>query len=113
MKLNKLKEINIPDAENIIFFSDAHLGNQPYRFEKEREEVLISFIQQIAKKTKNIFILGDLFDFWFEYNSSIYKRYIRILSELMNFTDNNIKVHYLVGNHDFWMKNLFKDFFKT
>lgn len=112
MKLNKLKEITVPDTDNIIFFSDAHLGNQPYRFEKEREEVLISFIQEISKKTKHIFILGDLFDFWFEYNSSIYKRYIRILSELMNFTDNNIKVHYLVGNHDFWMKNLFKDFFK-
>ena len=110
-KLKSDTSIVIPEKEKIILFSDAHLGNQPYRLEREREEFLIKFIQKISKETKYIFILGDLFDFWFEYDSSIYKRYIRILSELMAFKDNNVKVHYLVGNHDFWMKDLFKKYY--
>ncbi|MDD3626062.1 MAG: UDP-2,3-diacylglucosamine diphosphatase [bacterium] len=110
-KPKNLAEIWIPEDKKIFFFSDAHLGNQPYHLEKSREEKLISFIQKISKETEYVFILGDLFDFWFEYNKSIYKRYIRILSELMAFTDNNINVNYLVGNHDFWMKDLFKKFF--
>lgn len=106
------KTIQISSNKKIYFFSDAHLGNQAYYLEKAREEKLISFISKISKDADYIFILGDLFDFWFEYKTSIYKRYIRILSELMRFTDNKIQVHYLVGNHDFWMRNLFTKYFK-
>lgn len=92
-----------------FFFSDVHLGLGPKEEEKAKEERLLAFLAQIRPATATLFIVGDLFDFWFDYKTVIPRGFHRTLSALQEFTDNGIPVHYLVGNHDCWMG----DFFET
>lgn len=91
------------------FISDIHLGLGPRMEEKAKEERLLSFLQYILPFAEMLVIVGDLFDFWFEYKTVIPKGFHRTLAALQEFTDRNIPVHYLVGNHDFWVG----DFFET
>ncbi len=91
------------------FFSDVHLGLGTRSSEKLKEDRLLGFLKSILPETNSLFILGDLFDFWFEYRTVIPKGFHRTLAALQEFTDRGVKVHYLAGNHDFWMG----DFFQT
>jgi len=91
------------------FISDIHLGLGAPEKEKAKEERLLSFLRSILPSTDTLFIVGDLFDFWFEYKTVIPKGFHRTLAALQEFTDRGITVHYLAGNHDFWMG----DFFQT
>jgi len=90
-----------------FFISDAHLGLGDSRQEKRKEDRLLSFLRFIRPAAKGLFILGDLFDFWFEYATVIPKGYHRTLAALQEFTDGGIPVHYLEGNHDFWIRDFF------
>lgn len=91
------------------FFSDVHLGLGSPEHEKAKENRLLAFLKNILPTTSQLFILGDLFDFWFEYKTVIPKGFHRTLTALQEFTDAGATVHYLAGNHDFWMG----DFFRT
>ncbi|MBM2841144.1 MAG: UDP-2,3-diacylglucosamine diphosphatase [Bacteroidetes bacterium] len=91
------------------FFSDVHLGLQSREVEKQKENRLLGFLKSILPTCDHLFIVGDLFDFWFEYKTVIPKGFHRTLAALQEFTDCGAKVHYLAGNHDFWMG----DFFRT
>lgn len=91
------------------FFSDAHLGLGSREDEKEKENRLLEFLGGIFPTTDALFIVGDLFDFWFEYKTVIPKGFHRTLAALQEFTDAGKTVHYLPGNHDYWMR----DFFST
>jgi UDP-2,3-diacylglucosamine hydrolase len=91
------------------FISDIHLGLGRGEKEKAKEDRLLSFLRTILPTTEQLFIVGDLFDFWFEYQTVIPKGFHRTLSALQEFTERGIRVSYLAGNHDFWMG----DFFKT
>jgi UDP-2,3-diacylglucosamine hydrolase len=90
-----------------FFISDVHLGLGKKEKEKEKEDLLLGFLETILPATDTLFIVGDLFDFWFEYDTVIPKGYHRTLSTLQKFTERGIRVHYLVGNHDFWMGDYF------
>jgi UDP-2,3-diacylglucosamine hydrolase len=90
------------------FFSDVHLGLSTHETEKLKENRLLGFLKSIGPKTDSLFILGDLFDFWFEYRTVIPKGFHRTLAALQEFTDRGVKVHYLAGNHDFWMGEFFQ-----
>jgi UDP-2,3-diacylglucosamine hydrolase len=90
-----------------FFISDVHLGLGEKEKEKEKEDLLLGFLETILPSTDNLFIVGDLFDFWFEYATVIPKGYHRTLSALQKFTERGVEVHYLVGNHDFWMGDYF------
>ena len=92
-----------------FFVSDVHLGLASKQEEKQKEDHLLSFFTSILPSTKQLFILGDLFDFWFEYRTVIPKGFHRTLAALQQFTDRNIPVHYLTGNHDFWMRDFFSE----
>jgi len=81
----------------IYFISDAHLNG-----ERERERRLISFLEEI-KGCERLYILGDLFDFWFEYYTVIPGQYIRTVCKLLDLVESGTKIVYLVGNHDFWL----------
>jgi UDP-2,3-diacylglucosamine hydrolase len=84
-----------------IFISDAHLGSGTNETEKER--VLIEFLKGMSSETvSTIYILGDLFDFWFEYRSAVLSQYFRVLSELSRAIEQGIDIHLVVGNHDYW-----------
>ncbi len=88
-----------------FFISDAHLGASTLKTEKMKEEKLLSFFDYISQNGERLFIVGDLFDFWFEYRTVIPKGYTRILSGLSRLFELGMEMHYIAGNHDFWMKN--------
>ena len=91
------------------FISDIHLGLGSKEKEKAKEERLLLFLRSIMPTTDVLFIVGDLFDFWFEYKTVIPKGFHRTLSAIQEFTDAGKPVHYLAGNHDFWMNNFFHE----
>ncbi len=89
------------------FISDVHLGLGTTEQERNKEDVLLTFLHAILPDTDRLFILGDLFDLWFEYETVIPKGFFRTLMALGTFTQRGAKVHYLAGNHDYWMKDFF------
>jgi UDP-2,3-diacylglucosamine hydrolase len=91
------------------FISDVHLGLGTREHEKNKENQLLAFLRGIFPSTEMLFIVGDLFDFWFEYKTVIPKGFHRTLAALQEFTDAGKPIHYLAGNHDFWMNNYFAD----
>jgi UDP-2,3-diacylglucosamine hydrolase len=90
------------------FISDIHLGLRSPEVEKETEKKLVKFINHARDSCDELFIIGDLFDYWFEYKRVIQKGFIKTLASLSDFTDTGKKVHYIIGNHDF----LHRDFFE-
>jgi UDP-2,3-diacylglucosamine hydrolase len=103
---------NKPAAgKKIYFFSDAHLGLGTTGEETRKESRLIGFLNHIQRDAGQIFIVGDLFDFWFEYKTVVPKGYYRLFSKLAELKDHGIKMSLVVGNHDFWIKNYFQDEF--
>jgi len=91
----------------VYFISDVHLGLGPRDVERRKEDRLVSLLQQILATAEELYIVGDLFDFWFEYRTVIPKGFHRTLTALQAFTDRGIPVRYLVGNHDCWMLDFF------
>jgi len=89
--------------KKIYFASDFHLGAPNYNKSRERELVLIKWMDQIKNDADEIYLIGDLFDFWFEYKYTIPKVPIRFLGKLTELIDKGIKIHVFTGNHDMWM----------
>jgi UDP-2,3-diacylglucosamine hydrolase len=89
------------------FISDVHLGLESPEAEKEKQGRLLSFFERVSADASGLYILGDLFDAWIEYRTVIPKGFHRVISKLHDLTDSGIQVHYLVGNHDFWMRDYF------
>ncbi len=94
--------------DKIYFLSDFHLGAPNKEISLIREKKIIRFLQEIRHEAKEIFLLGDLFDFWFEYKRVVPKGYVRLLGKLAELTDDGIIIHFFVGNHDMWMKDYFQ-----
>lgn len=92
----------------IYFISDFHLGAPNEEKSLEREKLIVQFLNSIKEKAAGLFIVGDLFDFWYEYGKVVPKGYVRILGKIAEFTDSGIPVHFFVGNHDMWMKDYFQ-----
>lgn len=91
------------------FFSDAHLGLGTREEDRAKEDRIISFLSEVRKDADQLFILGDLFDFWFEYKTVVPKGYFRLFAKLADLTAHRVTITYLAGNHDFWMKRYFTD----
>lgn len=100
--------MEIPEGKKIYFLSDFHLGAPDMAKSLEREKKLVSFLESTRHDAFAIFLMGDLFDFWFEYNQVVPKGYVRLLGKLAELSDVGIKLYYFVGNHDMWMKNYFQ-----
>ncbi|GIV43208.1 MAG: UDP-2,3-diacylglucosamine hydrolase [Bacteroidia bacterium] len=93
----------------VLIFADFHLGIPNYKDSLQREKKFIHFINAQTDITE-IVILGDLFDFWFEYQHVVPKGYFRILSKLAELQENGTQVSVFSGNHDLWLKNYFPDY---
>lgn len=91
------------------FLSDVHLGLGPPEQERSKEDALLEFFGAILPRARHLFILGDLFDLWFEYTTVIPKGFFRTLAALESFTRQGVEVHYLAGNHDYWMEDFFRN----
>ena len=90
-----------------LFISDQHLGLQTKEIEDKKERKLVAFLKFAEENCDELFMLGDLFDYWFEYKRVYQKGYFRTLTALQDVSEKGIKIHYFIGNHDF----LHKDFF--
>ena len=95
------------EHKKIYFLSDFHLGAPNHASSLIREKKIIRFLEEIRHDAEEIFILGDLFDFWYEYRKVVPKGFVRILGKLADLTDSGIPIHFFVGNHDMWMKDYF------
>ncbi|MDD8017618.1 MAG: UDP-2,3-diacylglucosamine diphosphatase [Bacteroidota bacterium] len=93
--------------KNIFFFSDVHLGLQDKQHEKEKEKRVLSFLSHVEEHGEQLFIVGDLFDYWFEYAYVIPRGYHHIISKLGMLVEKGITVRYIAGNHDFWLRDFF------
>lgn len=97
--------MNTEQAKKIYFLSDFHLGAPDASSSREREKKIVDFLQEIRNEASAVFIVGDMFDFWYEYRKVVPKGYVRLLGKLAELTDAGIQVHFFVGNHDMWMKD--------
>ena len=88
--------------KNVYFISDAHLGSLAIPHRRQQERRLVRFLDEIKDKAEAIYLLGDMFDFWFEYQTVVPKGYTRFLGKISELTDMGVEVHYFTGNHDIW-----------
>jgi len=98
----------LPDNKKIYFLSDFHLGAPDHASSLVREKIIVHFLDEIKKDAAEIFLVGDMFDFWYEYRNVVPKGYVRLLGKLGELADAGIPMHFFVGNHDMWMKDYFQ-----
>lgn len=91
-----------------FFISDIHLGLGSSEGERQKEKLLVKFLDYAKSNCNELFILGDLFDYWFEYKRVYQKGFFRTLTSLQDLTESGIKLHYFIGNHDFLHSNFFE-----
>ena len=100
--------MTVTPGKKIYFLSDFHLGAPDAAGSLVREKKLIRFLEEIRSTAEAIFIVGDIFDFWYEYKTVVPKGYVRLLGKLAELTDAGIPIHVFVGNHDMWMSGYFE-----
>jgi len=100
--------MEISVQKKIYFLSDFHLGAPDEKSSLVREKKLVRFFDSIRHNAAQIFIVGDIFDFWYEYKEVVPRGYVRLLGKLAELTDAGIPVHFFVGNHDMWMHDYFQ-----
>jgi len=93
----------------VYFASDLHLGVPNKSASLEREKLFVCWLNEIQKDADAIYLVGDIFDFWFEYKKVIPKGYTRILGKLSEITDNGIPIYFFTGNHDMWAFDYLKE----
>ena len=100
----------MPLANNkkIYFASDQHFGAPTPELSFPREQQFVAWLDEVKQDAEAIFLLGDLFDFWFEYKTVVPKGFVRILGKLAEIRDSGIPIYFFVGNHDLWMGDYFQ-----
>lgn len=95
-------------AKKIYFASDQHLGAPTAEASFPREQKFVAWLDTVKQDAEAIFLLGDLFDFWFEYKTVVPKGFVRVLGKLAEIRDSGIPIYFFVGNHDLWMHDYFE-----
>jgi len=90
-------------GKKIYFASDFHLGVPNAEKSLEREKKIVSWLDSIKTDAEELYLLGDVFDFWFEYKTVAPRGYVRLLGKLAELSDSGIPIHYFTGNHDMWI----------
>lgn len=101
-------ELPITTLKKIYFASDFHLGIDLKYTSREREHQLVRWLEKIKGDAAAIYIVGDVFDFWFEYKTVVPKGFVRLLGKLAELTDSGIPIYFFTGNHDIWMFDYFE-----
>ncbi|MCA0131202.1 UDP-2,3-diacylglucosamine diphosphatase [Winogradskyella alexanderae] len=101
--------MDVPNGKKVYFASDNHLGAPTKQASLPREKKFVSWLNEIKKDAAAIFLIGDLFDFWFEYKTVVPKGFTRTLGKLAEISDSGTPIYYFVGNHDLWMRGYFED----
>ncbi|HKZ67808.1 MAG TPA: UDP-2,3-diacylglucosamine diphosphatase [Chitinophagaceae bacterium] len=100
--------MNLLPNKKIYFLSDFHLGAPNHAASLEREKIIVQFLGEIKHDAAEIFLVGDMFDFWYEYRQVVPKGYVRLFGKLAELSDAGIPIHFFVGNHDMWMRDYFQ-----
>lgn len=100
--------MQIPAGKKIYFSSDNHLGAPTSEESLPREKKFVAWLDEIKADAAAIFLLGDLFDFWFEYKTVVPRGFTRVLGKLAEISDSGIPIYFFVGNHDLWMRDYFE-----
>lgn len=95
--------MELPAGKKIYFASDLHLGVPDWERSLEREKHFVRWLDEVSVDAQEIFIVGDLFDFWFEYRKAVPRGFVRVLGKLAELTDRGIPIHLFTGNHDMWI----------
>lgn len=98
----------LPNSKKIYFASDQHFGAPNAEQSFPREQKFVRWLDQVKSDADAIFLLGDLFDFWFEYKTVVPKGFVRVLGKLAEIRDSGIPIYFFVGNHDLWMADYFE-----
>ncbi|SFU27952.1 UDP-2,3-diacylglucosamine hydrolase [Pustulibacterium marinum] len=101
--------MQLPKGKKIYFSSDNHLGAPTKEESLVREHKFVQWLDEVKQDAAAIFLLGDLFDFWFEYKTVVPKGFVRVLGKLAEISDAGIPIYFFVGNHDLWMDSYFED----
>ena len=100
--------MQLPNNKKIYFTSDQHFGAPTPELSFPREQKFGAWLVEVKGDAEAIFLLGDLFDFWFEYKTVVPKGFIRVLGKLAEIRDSGIPIYFFVGNHDLWMEDYFQ-----
>jgi len=95
----------LTESKNIYFASDFHLGLAAGSPPLERERMVVKWLNSIVHNAKEIYLLGDIFDFWWEYKLVVPRGFTRFLGTIATITDSGIPVHFFTGNHDMWVSD--------
>ncbi|SMG34601.1 UDP-2,3-diacylglucosamine diphosphatase [Sphingobacterium psychroaquaticum] len=95
--------------DKIYFASDFHLGVSPLAVSQEREKQIVAWLDTIKVDAKALFLVGDIFDFWFEYKTAVPKGFVRFLGKLAELSDLGVEITFFKGNHDMWMFGYLKE----
>lgn len=104
MLLTPMQQKNQPikASGKYYFASDFHFGIPTYETSLKREKLFIQWLDEVRQDASAIYLMGDIFDFWFEYKTVVQKGFVRLLGKLAEITDSGIPVHLFIGNHDIW-----------
>ncbi len=106
--LHLMTTITTSANKKIYFASDQHLGAPTAEASLPRERKFVAWLDTIKEDAGAVFLLGDLFDFWFEYKTVVPKGFVRVLGKLAELRDAGIDIYFFVGNHDLWMRDYFQ-----
>ena len=95
----------MPERRHIYFASDLHLGMHPNEESLQREKIFVQWLEEIREDASELWLLGDVFDYWFEYRKVIPRGFTRFLGKLATLSDEGVKIHLIPGNHDIWIFN--------
>ena len=99
---------SMEQQKKIYFVSDAHLGSLLLNDKIAHERKLVRWLERVRPTAQVIYLLGDIFDFWFEYKTVVPKGYVRLLGKLAEMVDEGIEIHFFTGNHDIWAFDYFE-----
>jgi UDP-2,3-diacylglucosamine hydrolase len=100
--------MTISPNKKVYFASDQHFGSPNFEASLIREKKFVSWLDEVKNDAECIFLLGDLFDFWFEYKTVVPRGFIRVLGKLTEIRDSGVPIFFFVGNHDLWMTDYFE-----
>lgn len=103
-----MDEQKVEERKNVYFASDAHLGLDLYGDPLEREKKLVRWLDSIKATARELYLVGDMFDYWFEYKNVVPRGFVRFLGKLAELSDAGVKIYMFAGNHDIWMFDYFQ-----
>ena len=95
--------MQLNDSKKIYFISDFHLGVPDYERSLVREKKIVRWLDRIRDDVQILYLMGDVFDYWFEYKQVVPKGFVRLLGKLAELADAGVEIHYFTGNHDMWV----------